>query len=80
MTILCNNCVHKGICKFQSGYEKTIEHFTGMNVEVPFSLSLNCTHYKVEQPSYTYLNINDWNNVGSTGSIMASSPVPEATL
>lgn len=47
MKILCNNCRHKTVCKFEQPYRDTIDNLNE-KIPTPFSLELKCPHHDGE--------------------------------
>lgn len=47
MKILCHNCRHKTVCKFEQSYRETIDNLNE-KIPTPFSLELKCPHHDGE--------------------------------
>lgn len=47
MKILCHNCRHKTVCRFEQSYKDTIDTLD-KKIPTPFSLELKCPHYDGE--------------------------------
>ncbi len=47
MKILCNNCRHKTVCRFEQPYRDTVDNLNE-KIPTPFSLELKCPYHDGE--------------------------------
>jgi hypothetical protein len=47
MKILCHNCRHKTVCRFEQSYRDTVDNLNE-KIPTPFNLELKCPHHDGE--------------------------------
>lgn len=67
MKILCQECTHKDICKFEDKYRCILDNLS-MKVDTPFTLALHCPYF--DSKPTLYLNSRDYTTTSTTGSVL----------
>ena len=47
----CNQCIHKGVCKFSEGMSEALKQLDTMRAsytQQPFEFEANCRHFAIE--------------------------------